>query len=179
MHPSPGPAGLPGVVRQLGYVVRDLDRTVADWLKLGVGPWFVLRGQLQSVLYRGRPCTVAVSLAFANSGDLQIEVIQQEDDTPSIFTEFLASGNAGVHQLTWWAADFTAAIQSAQALGWPVVWSGGEEGKGARFAFLEPAAGPAPVVEIMELTSAAEGLATLVREAAAGWDGSAPVRPLG
>jgi hypothetical protein len=100
MHPSPGPAGLPGVVRQLGYVVRDLDRTVADWLKLGVGPWFVLRGQLQSVLYRGRPCTVAVSLAFANSGDLQIEVIQQEDDTPSIFTEFLASGNAGVHQLT-------------------------------------------------------------------------------
>jgi len=174
-----GSTGLPGAVRQLGYVVRDLDQTVADWLKLGVGPWFVLRGQVQNGLYRGRPCTVTVSLAFANSDDLQIEVIQQEDDTPSVFTEFLASGRAGVHQLAWWATDFTAAIQSAQALGWPVVWSGGEEGEGARFAYLEPSAGPAPIVEIMEVTPATEGLAKLVREAADGWDGTAPLRPLG
>jgi hypothetical protein len=174
-----GTSGLPGAVRQLGYVVRDLDQTIADWLKLGVGPWFVLRGHSQSVLYRGRPCTVPVSLAFANSGDLQIELIQQEDDTPSVFTEFLDSGRVGVHQLAWWAADFPAALESARALGWPVVWSGGEEGKGARFAYLEPPAGPAPIVELSELTPAVEGLAKLVREAADGWDGSVPVRPLG
>jgi len=173
------PTQLPGAVRQVGYVVRDLDRTVADWLKLGVGPWFVLRGQPQSVLYRGRPCTVTVSMAFANSGDLQIELIQQEGDEPSIFTEYLASGHAGVHQLTWWATDFPAALKSAEALGWPVVWSGGEEGKGARYVYLEPSAGPAPIIEIMEITPSTEGLAKLVREAADGWDGTAPVRPLG
>lgn len=174
-----GSAGLPGAVRQVGYVVRDLDQAVADWLKLGVGPWFLLRGQAQSVLYRGRPCHVTVSLALANSGDLQIELIQQEGDEPSIFTEFLASGRTGVQQLAWWATDFPAAIRSAQALGWPVVWSGGEEGKGARFAYLEPPAGPAPIVEIMEVTPATAGLAKLVREAADGWDGTAPLRPLG
>jgi hypothetical protein len=28
---------------------------------------------------------------LANSGDMQFEVIQQQDDTPSIFTEFLIS----------------------------------------------------------------------------------------
>ena len=175
-HPT---AGLPGAVRQVGYVVRDLDRTIADWLAMGVGPWFTIRGQKQNVLYRGEPCAVTVSLAFANSGDLQIELIQQEDDTPSVFTEYLASGHAGVHQLAWWTTDFPAALESARALGWPVVWSGGEAGRSACFAYLEPPAGPAPIVELMELTPAAEGLATLVRKAAQGWDGATPVRPLG
>jgi len=180
MQSSEGSAGLPGAVRQVGYVVRDLDQTVADWLRMGVGPWFVMRGQSQSVLYRGRPCTVSLSMAFANSGDLQIEVIQQEDGEPSIFGEYLASGReSGVHQLAWWTADYAEAIRSAEALGWPVVWSGGEEGKGARFAYLEPPSGPAPIVEIMELTPAVEGLAALVRGAADGWDGTAPIRPLG
>ena len=180
MQLSEGSAGLPGVVRQVGYVVRDLDQTVAGWLKRGVGPWFILRGQPQSTLYRGRPCKVTLSMAFANSGELQIELIQQEDDTPSIFTEYLASGRVGVHQLTWWATDFDAALRSARDLGWPVVWSGGEQGKGARFAYVEPpSAEPAPIVELMEITPATEGLAKLVRDAADGWDGTAPIRPLG
>jgi len=180
MGVSHGSAGLPGAVRQVGYVVGDLDRAVDGWLRLGVGPWFVLRGQPQSTVYRGRPCAVTVSMAFANSGDLQLEIIQQERGEPSIFTEFLASGRVGVHQLAWWTTDYDATMQAAQGLGWPVVWSGGERGKGARFAYLEPpSAEPAPIVEIMELTPAAEGLAKLVREAANGWDGSRPIRSLG
>lgn len=170
------PAGLPGAVRQFGYVVRDLDQAIADWLRLGVGPWFLLRGQSMSGHYRGSPCTVSLSLAFANSGDLRIELIQQEDDTPSIYAELLASGD-GVHQMAWWATDFSTALQSAQALGWPVVWSN-SEGQGTRFAYLEAPSGPAPIVEIMELTAAAGAMGTLVREAAAGWDGTAPLRPL-
>ena len=35
---------LPGVVRQIGYVVTDFDRTLAGLIELGIGPWFVLRG---------------------------------------------------------------------------------------------------------------------------------------
>ena len=35
---------LPGPIRQIGYVVTDLDQAIAGWLELGVGPWFVIRG---------------------------------------------------------------------------------------------------------------------------------------
>ena len=35
---------LPGPIRQIGYVVTDLDRAIASWLELGVGPWFVMSG---------------------------------------------------------------------------------------------------------------------------------------
>ncbi len=137
----------------------------------------MIRARPQRAIYRGEPCELTLSIAFANSGDLQIEVIHQEDDTPSIFTEFLASGREGFHQFAWWADDFDAALRSAEAAGWPVVWSGGED-EGTRFAYLEPAAGPATVIELMESTDATLAMAKLVRDAAEGWDGHDPIRVL-
>jgi hypothetical protein len=177
MHPSYESAGLPGIVRQIGFVVADLDQAVASWLSLGVGPWYLLRGILQNASYRGQPCEVTLSIGFANSGDMQIELIQQEDDVPSIYSEFLSAGKGTFHQLAWWAADFDSALQSAQAAGWPVVWSGGEDGS-VRYAYLEPPTGPAAIVEIMELNELTEGMGKLVREAAADWDGNDPIRSL-
>ena len=45
---------LPGPVRQIGYVVTDLDRAIDGWLELGVGPWFVMRGLSLSATLPGR-----------------------------------------------------------------------------------------------------------------------------
>ncbi|MGV0806784.1 VOC family protein [Mycolicibacterium setense] len=171
---------LPGEVRQIGYVVTDLDGAMASWLKMGVGPWFVIRNLSQRVTYRGAPCEVKLSLALSNSGDLQVELIQQLDDTPSIFTEFLggtAGHGGGFHQLAYWTDDFDAAMENLGEAGWPQVWTGGE-GDGVRFAYFEPPTG-ASIVEIMELTEASAGMATYVRSQAAGWDGSDPIRELG
>jgi hypothetical protein len=169
---------LPGPVRQIGYVVTDLDKALAGFVELGIGPWFVMRGLPQRVSYRGEPCEITLSLALANSGDLQVEVIQQEDDTPSIFTEFLSSGREGFHQLAYWTDDFEATMQAVEDAGWPIVWSGGED-VGTRFAYAEPPGCPATIIEIMELTEASSGMATFVRDAADGWDGSDPIRNLG
>ena len=133
---------LPGPIRQIGYVVTDLDRAIASWVELGVGPWLVIRGLPMRALYRGEPCETTLSLALSNSGELQIELIQQQDDTPSIFTEFLAANGPGYHQLAYWAEDFDATMKAVEDAGWPVVWSGGE-GFGVRFAYVEPPNRPA------------------------------------
>lgn len=168
---------LPGDFRQIGYVVRDLDAAMRDWLRLGVGPFYVMRGLQQNAAYRGEPCSVPFSVAFANNGDLQIELIQQEDDTPSIYTEFLNAGHEGMNQLAWWSDDVDATVAAAQAAGWSVVWSGGEGGSGARYAYLEvPGASPASIIEIMELNDATLSMAAAVRNAAVDWDGSDPIR---
>jgi catechol 2,3-dioxygenase-like lactoylglutathione lyase family enzyme len=168
---------LPGVVRQIGYVVDDLDGSLDRWLQLGVGPWFVMRGIGQTVCYRGQPCTVTVSLALANTGDLQVEVIQQTCATPSVFTEFLAATGGGFHQLAYWAEDFDAAMARLELAGWPKVWSGGDA-EGVRFAYFEPPIG-ATVVEITELTDVMAGMADFVRRAALEWNGDDPIRELG
>ncbi len=169
---------LPGPIRQIGYVVDDLDQAIASWVALGVGPWFVVRAMPQRVTYRGEPCELTVSLAWANSGDLQVELIHQDDDAPSIFTEFLESGRPGFHQLAYWTTDFAGTLASINEAGWPVVWSGGED-VGTRFAYVESPGSPAAVIEIMELNDATEGMGTMLREAADGWDGVDPVRELG
>ncbi|OBI78505.1 VOC family protein [Mycobacterium sp. E740] len=169
---------LPGRIRQIGYVVNDLDSAVAGWLELGVGPWFVMRNLPQRVSYRGEPCEITLSLALANSGDMQIEVIQQEDATPSVFTEFLSSRGEGFHQLAYWVEDFDVALHAVEQAGWPIVWRGGED-VGTRFAYAEVPGGPAQVIEIMELNEITSGMAEFIRAAAADWDGAEPIRVLG
>lgn len=172
------PSVLPGAIRQIGYVVTDLDQAMQGWVDLGVGPWFVIRGLQMRALYRGQPCETTISMALSNSGEMQIELIAQEDDTPSIYTEFLAARGPGYHQLAYWAEDFDAAMKAVEQAGWPVVWSGGE-GFGVRFAYLEPPNGPAhisQVIEISELTETMRASSAYIRQEAADWDGTDPIR---
>lgn len=172
----PGPV-LPGRIRQIGYIVRDFDAALNDWVQLGVGPWFVMRGITQSGTYRGQPCTVTLTIGFANSGDMQIEVIHQDDDSPSIYSEFTDAGGDGYHQLAYWADDFDAALAAGQGAGWPVVWSGGDA-ESARYAYFEAPGGTATIIELMELTASSSWMVDFVRTAAVQWDGSDPIRVL-
>jgi hypothetical protein len=48
-----------------------------------------------------------------------------------------------------------------------------------RFAYVESPDAPAAVIEISELTEATEANAAYMRDAAASWDGSDPIRVLG
>ncbi|MCV7281146.1 VOC family protein [Mycolicibacterium flavescens] len=172
---------LPGPIRQVGYVVTDIDCAIEAWLAIGVGPWFVMRDLTLTASYRGERCEITQSLALSNSGDLQIELIRQQSTGPSVFTEFLEAHGEGFHQIAYWADDFDSTLVAVAAAGWPVVWQGGED-VGTRFAYVEPPAGGvyvAPVVEIMELNEVTTGMAAFVRDAAANWDGSDPVRVLG
>jgi hypothetical protein len=82
--------------------------------------------------------------------------------------------------LAYWTEDFDATMRNIAEVGWPVVWSGGdgpEEGS-TRFAYVEQPDGPAAVIEIMELTETTKRMDTFLRDAAAGWDGSDPIREL-
>lgn len=167
----------PGAVRQIGFVVRDIDAAITSWLRIGIGPWFVMRDLRLRTRYRGEPCEVVQSMALANSGPLQIELIVQHGDTPSIFTEFLAARGEGFHQLAWWVDDIDAALRSARDTGLPVVWEPADDG-GVRYAYVEPPGGPVAIIEIMELNPITEGMAALVRGASENWDGTDPVRSL-
>jgi catechol 2,3-dioxygenase-like lactoylglutathione lyase family enzyme len=178
---SPGrPPGtvLPGPIRQNGYVVRNLQGAIEAWLDAGVGPWLLLPHLTQTgSQYRGRPTAPVVSIAFANSGDLQVELIEQEDDSPSIYKEFLDAGRQGFHHLAWWVDDFAAVDRAALAAGWTNV-HGGDTGGMALFAYYDQGGTTSTVIEVMELTDATRWMTTTVREAAEGWDGSDPVRNL-
>src|ERR1700691_4138731 len=72
-----------GKIAQIGYVVRDIDAAMDNWIEHGVGPWFYVdRVQTDYFRYRGADSAMEMSVALANSGDIQIELIQQRNDAP-------------------------------------------------------------------------------------------------
>jgi hypothetical protein len=47
-----------------------------------------------------------VSVALTNCGDMQLELIQQRCDTPSMFQDFLAAGHEGMQHFAVWPDDW-------------------------------------------------------------------------
>src|SRR5690242_7800 len=97
-----------GQIRQMGFVVRDLEAAMKYWIEvMGVGPFYVFdRIPAQNCFYRGRPFIPNVSVAFSQSGPMNIELVQQLDDTPTVFQEFLARGRDGLQHLAFWPERF-------------------------------------------------------------------------
>jgi hypothetical protein len=167
----------PGPIRQFAYVIGDIDESIERWVSLGVGPWFVLRSiPMTGTTYRGVATEPIITMGLANSGDMQIELIQQHNNAPSIYREFLDVGRTGMHHVAYWTEDFDGTMARAGAAGYRTAQVGRSAGTG--FAYVD--GGPAAeFVEVMELTEITGGMMALIRDAAATWDGKDPVRNLG
>jgi hypothetical protein len=168
-----------GAIRQNGMVVRDIEGAMRHWSgTLGVGPFFYLpRLVVQGFLYRGAPSAIEVSIALANSGALQIELIEQHNDAPSMYRDFLAAGHEGLHHVGVFTETLDAHLERARAAGCAVAQSG-SAGPGNRFAYLEPEAHPGSIVELIETGGTTGALFKGIEEAARTWDGSDPIRRL-
>ncbi len=104
-----------GPIRQNGYVVRDIEAAMAHWIDvLKVGPWFYIdRVKTDWFRHRGQDSALELSIALANSGDLQIELIQQRNDAPSMYKEFLDSGREGLQHVAFWSTDYQSLYDRA------------------------------------------------------------------
>ncbi len=167
-----------GPVRQNGYVVRDIERALHHWTTvLGVGPFFYFeRAPITDFTYRGQSSPIDVSIALGNSGDLQIELIQQRNDAPSMYRDFLAAGREGLQHVAYWTNDFEADLARCLAAGFTVGQQGVAGGANGRFVYFDTETHPGTVVELSDSSGAKGAFFTHIAELARGWDGSDPVR---
>lgn len=170
-----------GPIRQNGYVVRDVEAAMQHWLEVvGVGPWFYFeRAPISDFRYRGEPSDLEVSIALANSGPLQIELIQQRNDAPSGYLDFLRTSGEGLQHVAWWTKDFDAECARAKERGWVEQHAGQSGGPDGRFVYYETTGHPGTVIELSEVGGAKGRFFERIREIAADWDGEAPIRPVG
>ena len=170
-----------GAIRQNGYVVRDIQAAMDHWIKvMGVGPWFYIpKVPTESFRYRGVDSPVEMSIALANSGDLQIELIQQRNDAPSMYKDFLDAGHEGLQHLAYWSRDYQGVYDKALALGYRVGHEGQIGGRRGRFAYFETQGHPGTVLELSDISGRKGEFFEHVRAAAADWDGSDPIRAVG
>lgn len=164
------------VIKQIAYVVDDLDAAIARWVEIvRAGPFFRFDGaSVADVRYRGQPAETEVSLALGNSGGIQIELIAPRGGAPSVFREV----TRGVHHLAYLARDFDGESERLAALGHAVAFALTLPGL-CRVNYHDTLAAFGHFIEIWESTEAMRGFLEMVEAAARDWDGRDPVRRIG
>ena len=167
-----------GQIRQLGYVVPDIEAAMDYWSRvLGVGPFFYNpKVPIKNYRYKGEVYEPHNSVALANSGPLQIELIQCRNAVPSMYKDFTDAGHSGLQHVAYWTSDYDADLERLTAQGFKVVMSG-EVGERGRFCYFDTYYHPGTVIELSEVAGPKGEMFRLIREASETWDGSDPVRP--
>lgn len=169
-----------GDVRQLGYVVRDIRAAMDQWVACGVGPWYYVDSvDVGTFTYRGEDSPVEMSIALANSGDMQLELIQQRNTAPSMYQDFVRSGNEGLQHVAFWTTEFQELYERGLAAGFEIGHEGSIGGPSGRFAYFDTEHHPGTVIEISDISGQKGEFFTHIRSAAASWDGSRAIREVG
>ena len=162
---------------QLGYLVDDLVGAAERWVGVyGVGPFHVLpRGEVPCT-YRGMPTTIDLQVAVAQAGPVQIELIQQHCDRPSIYTELAAGGHSRFHQLCTVTADYDGTRAHSEGLGYELASE--LNARGQRIAYFDTVDDFGHFTEVTEEVPGFLALLATIARTCAEWDGRDPVRLL-
>ena len=165
---------------QMAYVPRDLETALKYWTQnVGAGPFFAIEHvRLERGRYLGEPADIDFSIALGYWGDMQIELIEQHNDAPSIFKAWRDEGGEGLHHVCLLADDMTAvrAICDTNAL---VATQEALVPGGGEVLYLRTMDGPASYLEILKPAPGTHEFFKMMREAHRSWDGSEPVRRIG
>jgi len=164
-------------VRQLAYVVKDIDAGLKYWTEImKTGPFFLFEHcPLKNQVYRGSPSNADVTLALGNSGNLQIELIFQHNDEPSVYKEFLDAERTGVHHFGLMPEDYKSTCQQYKALGHEAAFECTVGN--AELVYFDTVATIGHYTELWDNHSVFKDLFIMVEDAAKNWDGKDPVRP--
>ncbi len=167
-----------GDIRQIAFVVPNIDAAMDYWATtLGIAPFFIKRQiTLNNFAYRGTPQdSPVISIALANSGALQIELIQQHDETPSIYREFLASGRTGLQHVSSWVtrSEFDTRREQLLKSGYSLAQEGTIASSGVRLAYFDTEKkGQGIIFEMADLKEPEQYARVMgIAEKAATWSG--------
>lgn len=159
----------PPRIIQHAWVVPSLDVAMRDWHRtLGVGPFLVNRHlKISDPLHRGVRRAVPFSTAVAQSGDIQIELVEQHDDGPSAFRDTVPAGTSRLHHVAIIAEEYEAALCHYAKFD---VAAEGRFGD-IRFVYLDTSATLGAMLEILEDRPAIRAFFNAIRKANERWDG--------
>ena len=168
-----------GEVMQIAYVPKDFDAALRFWTEtMGVGPFYLQPNlSIPTLRYMGQPTDAVFSVAIAYWGDIQIELIEQHNDGPSIYKDWRDAGHEGVHHSCIIVEDIEEARRVAEAAGMTVAQEIPADGWGV--LYVDTGGGPGTIVEIIQPNEGMLGRFARMKADSIGWDGSDPLRRFG
>lgn len=171
---------LPGArVVQMAWVVDNLERAAERLSRaMQVGPFLMIRHiQLDEPQHRGQPQRSDFSLCLAQAGEVQLELIEQHDLTPSVYRDIYPKtppGGMGFHHVAVIVPDVFEETARYNALGFPTASSG--RFGAIDFTYVDTTAAGGFMVEILPDRPEMHRFFGAIRSAAETWDGQAPWR---
>jgi len=164
-----------GPVMQLSFCPADYDAALAHWIALGAGPFFERpHVQLENVMYRGKSTAIDFSIALGYFGAMQIEIVRQHNDAPSMFRDWRAAGREGVQHLCVLADDLELIRAQIEQVKGIVVQEGMLPNAAGAVIYVDFGAGT--IVEYLQIGAAGRAGFAAMHAAHVAWDGSNPIR---
>ncbi len=171
---------LDGII-QVAFIVEDIRKAMPVYAeRFNIGPWFLIEHfEFEWVKYRGKPTDIDISLCLGNSGSMMFELIQQHDDSPSVYQETRDKRGWGFHHLaTATTPERYDAVQTEHLSRGASLALDACVKVGGRASYMDYGDLLPGMIELIEVTPAVEGLFTMIRTANLGWDGTDPLRVL-
>ncbi len=164
---------------QVAFMVDDVEAAARRWIATtGIGPFLMVpHVQLAEYDYRGTKSSgLDFSVALAQSGGVQIELVQQHCDSPSAYRDTIAKGSQGFHHLAIYTDRYDETYRSYVDQGY-VSAVDGVFGN-LRFSYIDTHAAIGCMIELVEEDAGQTEFFQRVAAAADGWDGvTDPIRP--
>jgi hypothetical protein len=170
---------LPGAsIVQMAWVVNDLEAAARKHsATFGYGPFMFNRHiRLSNPCHRGVSAQTDFSLAIAQAGDVQVELVQQHDDTPSVYRDIYVKGREGFHHVAVIVPNVDKEVARYQSLGFAVA-STGRFGD-AEFAYVDTSPATGHMVELLPDNDTIRRFFGAVKRASETWDGVNPIREM-
>ena len=170
-----------GRIAQTAYVVKDIEAALRHWTDvMGVGPWFYREDvPLETFTYHGEPSGLEMSIALGYDGDMQYELIQQRNDAPSVYKDFMEKVGYGQQHYGFLVDDLDASVEVARANGYQMEQEGFITNSGGFVYMSTGAVGTYPfgtMIEFIPMTDSRRTNCPIIQSWSGDWDGSDPVR---
>lgn len=136
---------------QIGIVVKDVDAAVDYYSStFGWGPFHTLEMPLEGFTYKGKSGNCRLKLAFAQSGPLEIELLEVlEGDTPH--SQFLKERGEGVQHLRFSVDNLEGMLAKLARAGIEPVFYHHEPELGVSLAYIDSGQLGDVMFELMEI----------------------------
>ena len=127
---------------QIGFVVRDIEKSAEFLFRvLGIGPFRIIDyppANRDDVIryYHGKPADFSARLAFANVGQIELELIQPLGGD-NIWDDFLEAHGEGIHHIRFNVSDIEQTTEYLAEQDVPVLQMGSGLRPGTFFKYFD------------------------------------------
>lgn len=157
---------------QMCWVVPHLQAAIDSWVSdAGVGPFFWFDGvDFTDGRHRGVAADFPkVQAAIAYAGDVQIELVCQDNDEPGVFRDLFPRDKFGLHHMALYCGNYEAERDTYLDAGAPLAFEGKLDG--IRTCWVDTAPTLGFMVELLEPSTERDAGFAAMRAAAEKWDG--------